>query len=338
MKKINYKKDAQADAAYRIAKRRVLEDMSGHTPLDAPTPSKRAKKSELDAQAARHYSPSARNKRGVSFDAPPRDRHGITPDAKKYKSRGSDTANKSRGSDTANKSRGSDTANNTRRQPPLLANDAASLALLTPNLHAVKRAAPRALTSIRIIGGSLRNSKIIVPDQPGVRPTPDRVRETLFNWLMPLLPNARVLDLFAGTGALGIEAISRGAAFAEFVESDGALCAKLTGELSRLKIPERARVTRAAVPSLTALAHTPVDIIFLDPPFTSDLWLSSLAAIASSGVLKPGGVLYLEAPELLSLPGVWQPMKHSKAGAVHFALYRYVPLSNSLATELSTEA
>jgi|GEM_PF-3223 len=290
---------AEADAAYRIAKRRVVEDMSGpaSSGLESAQPqSKRSKRAEVDAKAALHYSPSQRNKRGVSFDAPPRNRHGITPDEPKNK----------------------------RRRAPEIAPDAV-LPLITTNEYAVKRPAARVLTSIRIIGGSLRNSKIIVPDQPGVRPTPDRVRETLFNWLTPFLPSARVLDLFAGTGALGIEAISRGAAFAEFVESDPGLCAKLNIELTRLKIADRAHVTRAAVPGANALAHTPVDIIFLDPPFTADLWLSSLAAIANSGVLKAGGVLYLEAPVELTLSAAWLPLKHSKAGAVHFGLYRYQP-------------
>lgn len=293
---------AAADAAYRIAKRRVVEDTSGpassgadHTP--PAERSKRAQRAEALAKAATHYSPSERNKRGVSFDAPPRNRHGITPDAPKNK----------------------------RRRPPASEPDLAQLALVTPNEHAVKRPAPRVLTAIRIIGGSLRNSKILVPDQPGVRPTPDRVRETLFNWLTPLLPGARVLDLFAGTGALGIEAISRGAAFAEFVESDPALCAKLHVELARLKIADQGRVTRAAVPGPNALAHTPVDIVFLDPPFSTDLWLTSLAAIASSGVLKAGGVVYLEAPVEMTLTAAWLPLKHSKAGAVHFGLYRYQP-------------
>ncbi len=293
---------AAADAAYRIAKRRVVEDTSGpassgadHTP--PAERSKRAQRAEALAKAATHYSPSERNKRGVSFDAPPRNRHGITPDAPKNK----------------------------RRRPPASEPDLAQLALVTPNEHAVKRPAPRVLTAIRIIGGSLRNSKILVPDQPGVRPTPDRVRETLFNWLTPILPGARVLDLFAGTGALGIEAISRGAAFAEFVESDPTLCAKLNVELARLKIADQGRVTRAAVPGPNALAHTPVDIVFLDPPFSTDLWLTSLAAIASSGVLKAGGVVYLEAPVEMTLTAAWQPLKQSKAGAVHFGLYRYLP-------------
>ena len=302
-KKSTNSASAQADAAYRIAKRRVVDDMSG---LESAVPghthpaaqSKRAKRAEAASKAALHYSPSLRSKRGVSFDAPPRDRHGITADAPKSK----------------------------RRRLPAAQPDLASLALVTPNEHAVKRTLSRVLTSIRIIGGSLRNSKIVVPDQPGVRPTPDRVRETLFNWLTPILPGARVLDLFAGTGALGIEAISRGAAFAEFVESDPTLCSKLTAELVRLKIADQGRVTRAAVPGPNALAHTPVDIVFLDPPFSSDLWLPSLAAIAASGVLKAGGVIYLEAPIAMTLTRAWQPMKQSKAGAVHFGLYRFQPL------------
>ncbi len=302
MKKNSHKSiSAKADAAYRIAKRRVVDDMNGPPSLSqasAPASSKRSKRADVEAKAAQHYSPSARDKRGVSFDAPPRNRHGITPDAPKSK----------------------------RRRVSAAAPDLASLALITPNEYAVKRPAARVLTSIRIIGGSLRNSKIIVPNQPEVRPTPDRVRETLFNWLTPLIPGARVLDLFAGTGALGIEAISRGAAFVEFVESDPSLCAKLGTELTRLKVADQARVTRAVVPGPNALAHTPVDIIFLDPPFSADLWLPSLAAIASKGVLKAGGVLYLEAGSALTLSAAWQPLKQSKAGAVHFALYRYQPL------------
>src|SRR5581483_4346490 len=88
---------------------------------------------------------------------------------------------------------------------------------------------------VRIIGGSLRGSKLEVPDVPGLRPTPDRVRETLFNWLMPVIDGARCLDLFAGTGALGIEALSRGAAVVDFVESDARLVALLRANLSRLK-------------------------------------------------------------------------------------------------------
>src|SRR6202161_4111233 len=88
---------------------------------------------------------------------------------------------------------------------------------------------------VRIIGGSLRGSKLDVLDAPGLRPTPDRVRETLFNWLMPVIDGARCLDLFAGTGALGIEALSRGAVRVDFVESDAQLARMLRENLARLK-------------------------------------------------------------------------------------------------------
>src|SRR5512141_1310795 len=98
------------------------------------------------------------------------------------------------------------------------------------------RVAPRpAFGSVRIIGGSLRRSRLEVADAPGLRPTPDRVRETLFNWLMPVIEGSRCLDLFAGTGALGIEALSRGAAQVDFVETDGQLAALLRENLLRLK-------------------------------------------------------------------------------------------------------
>src|SRR5215469_13737471 len=93
-----------------------------------------------------------------------------------------------------------------------------------------------ALGRIRIIGGSLRNSRVEVPEAPGLRPTPDRVRETLFNWLQPVIEGSRCLDLYAGTGALGLEAVSRGAALVTFVERDPKLSAALKANLARLKV------------------------------------------------------------------------------------------------------
>src|SRR5260221_11792882 len=96
---------------------------------------------------------------------------------------------------------------------------------------------------LRIVGGTLRGSRLDVPDAPGLRPTPDRARETLFNWLMPVIAGARCLDLFAGTGALGIEALSRGAAAADFVEADAQLAELLRANLLRLK--QVARVVRS---------------------------------------------------------------------------------------------
>src|SRR6478736_1604905 len=124
------------------------------------------------------------------------------------------------------------------------------------------RVAPRpAFGSVRIIGGSLRRSRLEVPDAPGLRPTPDRVRETLFNWLMPVIEGARCLDLFAGTGALGIEALSRGAASVDFVESDPRLADLLRANLARLK--QNARVSRDDAQRFVANTGAHYDVVFL---------------------------------------------------------------------------
>ncbi|MEO6800297.1 MAG: 16S rRNA (guanine(966)-N(2))-methyltransferase RsmD, partial [Rhodanobacter sp.] len=120
---------------------------------------------------------------------------------------------------------------------------------------------------IRIIGGSLRNSRLQVPDLPGLRPTPERVRETLFNWLAPIIEGARCLDVCAGTGALGIEACSRGAASVQFVERDACAAQALRENLTRLQVD-------APVSTLDARAFLggvaqAFDVVFLDPPFAS---------------------------------------------------------------------
>jgi 16S rRNA (guanine966-N2)-methyltransferase len=177
---------------------------------------------------------------------------------------------------------------------------------------------------LRIIGGSLRNSRIEVPDLPGLRPTPERVRETLFNWLMPVIDGARCLDLFAGTGALGIEALSRGAAWVDFIERDAALARNLRGNLERL------RQDRGAVrggDALALLATAPAqrcDIVFVDPPFGADLWAATTRALELNEWLAPSALIYLEMPAQAApaLPINWSPHRESTAGAVRFALYR----------------
>src|SRR5690606_15336453 len=129
---------------------------------------------------------------------------------------------------------------------------------------AERRAAPG---RIRIIGGTLRGSRLDVPDRPGLRPTADRVRETLFNWLQPVLPGARCLDAFAGTGALGLEAASRGAASVLALERDPALATALRAAVQRLGATT---VEVHAADALAWLARPPdrrFDIVFLDPPF-----------------------------------------------------------------------
>jgi 16S rRNA (guanine966-N2)-methyltransferase len=177
--------------------------------------------------------------------------------------------------------------------------------------------------SVRIVAGRLRNSRIDVPDAPGLRPTPDRVRETLFNWLAPAIDGAKCLDLFAGTGALGIEALSRGAATCTFVERDAGLAAALRATLTRLKVAD-AEVRTEPAERFLGGAPRSFDIAFVDPPFALGLWQPSLDALDKGGWLKPGALVYVESPagEALRMPAGWMPHRESQAGEVRFALYR----------------
>jgi 16S rRNA (guanine966-N2)-methyltransferase len=183
---------------------------------------------------------------------------------------------------------------------------------------------------VRVIGGSLRGSKLDVPDAPGLRPTPDRVRETLFNWLMPVIGGARCLDLFAGTGALGIEALSRGAAAVDFVESDAQLVALLRANLSRLK--QTATVHAMSAGRFVESTHDRYDIVFIDPPFTETLWESTMAAVEASSLLTETAWIYIESPAANPIvpPANWQAHREGHAGAVRYALYRRVMPSAKL--------
>lgn len=176
---------------------------------------------------------------------------------------------------------------------------------------------------LRIVAGHLRGSRLAVPDKAGLRPTSDRVRETLFNWLAPVIEGARCLDLYAGTGALGIEALSRGAGACTFVENDRGL-ARLIGEnLTRLKI-ENARVVDADALGMLAGTAQPFDVVFLDPPFTANLWNESARRLESGGWLAGDAWIYVESPAdaELVLPPAWNLHREGRAGAVRYALYR----------------
>jgi len=176
---------------------------------------------------------------------------------------------------------------------------------------------------IRIIGGSLRNSKLDVPDLPGLRPTPERVRETLFNWLAPMIHGARCLDLCAGTGALGIEALSRGAASAHFVERDAQAAQALRQNLQRLKVTA-AQVTAADAQQFLKSAPQPMDLVLLDPPFALALWATLAQQLEQGGWLSEHAIIYVEAPRtgVPELPANWQLHREGLAGDVRFALYR----------------
>lgn len=176
---------------------------------------------------------------------------------------------------------------------------------------------------LRIVAGSLRGSRIEVMDRPGLRPTSDRIRETLFNWLSPMIEGARCLDLFAGTGALGIEALSRGAASCVFVERDRELASLLQANLNRLRLDNAQLVQEDALQWLRGDPQS-FDLAFLDPPFAADLWSSAANALQESGSLAAGAWVYVESPrtQVPKLPGSWRLHRDGQAGNVRFALYR----------------
>jgi 16S rRNA (guanine(966)-N(2))-methyltransferase RsmD len=175
---------------------------------------------------------------------------------------------------------------------------------------------------IRIIGGQYKRSKLPVPSKPGLRPTPDRVRETLFNWLGQDLTGWRCVDVFAGTGALGFEAASRGAAEVTLCEQDAALVLQLKAVQTRLQA-SMVRVERGdGVSLLRRLSAGSMQLVLLDPPFDSKLFESALSAAAQA--IAPAGLVYLEAPKAWQDADL-QPLglrvhRSGKAGAVHFHL------------------
>jgi 16S rRNA (guanine966-N2)-methyltransferase len=174
---------------------------------------------------------------------------------------------------------------------------------------------------VRLIGGQWKRSKLPVADRPGLRPTPDRVRETLFNWLGQDLTGWRVLDAFAGSGALGFEAASRGAAEVLLLERDAALAASLEASRQRLGAT-KLRVQRAD--ALAWLASAPAasfDLVLLDPPF--DAGLAAHAGRLAAKLLADGGFLYVESAEPLAEPPAGLlAHRASRAGAVSFQLFR----------------
>ncbi|UHQ19500.1 16S rRNA (guanine(966)-N(2))-methyltransferase RsmD [Lysobacter sp. KIS68-7] len=177
--------------------------------------------------------------------------------------------------------------------------------------------------NVRIVGGRWRGTKLHVIDRPGLRPTSDRVRETLFNWLMPMLPGARVLDLFAGTGALGLEALSRGAAQAVLVEHDRDAAATLRETIARLEGGEAAEIVQAdALAWLHAQPEASFDLAFVDPPFDANLWGGVLPPLLPR--LRADAWLYVEAPATDDMPPPpgWRLHREGRTRDVRYALYR----------------
>jgi 16S rRNA (guanine966-N2)-methyltransferase len=176
---------------------------------------------------------------------------------------------------------------------------------------------------VRIIGGRLRGSRLSVPTLPGLRPTPQRLRQTVFDWLAPVIDGACVLDAFAGTGALGFEALSRGALRAVFFEQDRAQAQAIEADLARL---HQDAATVGHVDALRALA-TPApekfDIAFVDPPFGSALWAHAAALLDAHGWLAPDAWVYVESGvgDAWEVPERWRLHRQRDAGAVRGTLF-----------------
>jgi 16S rRNA (guanine966-N2)-methyltransferase len=184
--------------------------------------------------------------------------------------------------------------------------------------------------SVRIIGGRWRGRRVDIIDGVDLRPTPDRVRETLFNWLMPELPGARCLDVYAGTGVLGLEALSRGAAESWFVERDARAAAAIEATLRRFAGPDTAGADAPAGRVISAdamrwLGKPPeagFGVVFLDPPYAANN-LAELCTLLARGWLARRAAIYLETSRSQSLPALpegWHLHRESQAGDVRFAL------------------
>lgn len=177
---------------------------------------------------------------------------------------------------------------------------------------------------LRLIGGQWRGRKLAIAPVEGLRPTGDRIRETLFNWLQTDIVDAHCLDLYAGSGALGLEALSRGAAQVTLLEKNRSAVTQLRQHKATLSA-DRANIIEAD--TLNWLARCPleansIDIVFMDPPFQADLWAQSIEHLLASQVLKNKSLIYIESEGKtpLAIPSHWQSYRDKQAGAVRYQL------------------
>lgn len=187
----------------------------------------------------------------------------------------------------------------------------------------------RGVNQLRIIGGQWRGRKLGFPDVEGLRPTGDRIRETLFNWLAPEIRGARCLDLFAGSGALGLEALSRGAGASLLVERDAKASAQLGANLALLQAEQGSLLN---VDALTLLRQgnsaAPFTVVFVDPPFQLNLWQSVVDALETGGWLADEASIYIESgrESVYLVPPNWSLHRDKQAGQVSYRLfYRFQP-------------
>lgn len=177
---------------------------------------------------------------------------------------------------------------------------------------------------VRIIGGQWKGRKLNVIDRQGLRPTTDRIRETLFNWLQWHLPARRCLDLFAGSGVLGIEAVSRGASYAQLVEKDRQVVSNLRQQLQLLNSSNIDLLQADALKLLQSPPNQPFDIIFIDPPFRQNILETCCQYLESNQWLSSEAYIYIEMEQELAsvaLPENWQLIRDKTAGQVHYCLF-----------------
>ena len=187
----------------------------------------------------------------------------------------------------------------------------------------MRRGAKQPTPQLRVIGGQWRGRKLQFPDRPGLRPTGDRIRETLFNWLGPHLHNAKCLDLFAGSGALGIEVLSRGAAHCDFVDADREAVTAVDHHLNALDATECSTVSCDVAERYLRQAQDKWDIVFIDPPFDARLGESILTLLADKGRLAEASRVYFETsrsqPEAVP-EGLYDVLREKTAGDVCYRL------------------
>ena len=180
-------------------------------------------------------------------------------------------------------------------------------------------------SQLRIIGGKWRGRKLTFTPVEGLRPTTDRIRETLFNWLSPAVSGARCADLFSGSGALGLEALSRGASHCDFVDSAKVAIRQISGHLDTLGASGKGQCHSCPAKQYLDDSTEPLDIVFIDPPFTKGLVEPICQQLYNTGLLAPEALIYIETPveeALTNLPNNWSLHREKQAGAVAYRLFR----------------
>ena len=185
-------------------------------------------------------------------------------------------------------------------------------------------------SQLRIIGGQWRGRKLAIADVDGLRPTGDRIRETLFNWLQGNIVERHCLDLFAGSGALGLECLSRGAAKVFLLEKHPVAVTQLRQHCERLDASNGEIVKCDALEWIEKASKeagkniSPIDIAFIDPPFAANLWTAVIDSLESSGILSPTAIIYIESPkeQVITTPPHWELTKEKRTGQVCYRLFQ----------------